>query len=235
MKARLSEDRTYEILRSHLIDPEPLQRDDWEEFFLARREELKTLIHANCGGQMQEFSDGLRVSLPAQLLRLSDDVSGIELRLRGLIGGSVAEWNMIPSSIRDRADERIELEIRSNPGTDRSQFDSVQKRLAFCDLRGLEQIIVNASLWPHFADAFGTKENVAYRFRQLATFRNADAHLRAIDDVVRSDAEAAVLWFRNALTRIESTSDLQLTEIPAFEDLSEEESEDSDFQEMPSE
>ncbi len=204
MKSRLGEDRTYSILRSHLISPETLISNDWEDFFLSRREELKQLIHTACGGQMQNSTDGKRVSLPLQIQQLSDDVSNIEIRLRALIASATnGDWALIPDHERVRADDRITAEIRSNPGADRTPLKTVIGRLAYCDLRGLEQIIVSKPLWPKFIDIFGTKESLNNRFRQLARLRNANAHLREVDDVVRSDAEAAVIWFNAALSRVE--------------------------------
>lgn len=205
MKTRLGEERTSEILRSHLISPEALLSDNWEDFFLSRREELKQLIHEICGGQMQNFSDGKRVSLPLQLQRLAHDVSEIEIRLRVLVASIASDdWALIPEHVRVKADERIDAEVRANPGVRRDSLKTVTGRLAYCDLRGLEQIIVSKQMWPLFTDVFHTKERLSVRFDQLATLRNADAHLRDIDEIARSDAEAAVLWFSAALARVEN-------------------------------
>lgn len=218
MKSRLGEERTNTILRSHLVSPETLQSDDWEDFFLSRREELKQLIHATCGGQMQDFTDGQRVSLPLQIQRLSDDVSDIERRLRRVIASTTNDdWSIVPDHIRVKADDRINGVIRENPGVVRTPFESVVGRLAYCDLREMEQIIVSKSLWPTFADVFGTKETVGIRFRQLAPLRNANAHLRDVDELVRSDAEAAVIWFKGALTRAESMNEAESISVPMDE------------------
>src|SRR5699024_10125570 len=136
-----------------------LEADNWGDFYLSRREELKLLIHTTCGGQMQDFSDGERVPLPRQIERLKNDVGDIELRLRRLIATRVHDdWEMIPSDIRLNADKRIQQDIKDNPGINREPFDTVAGRLAYCDLRGLEQIIVNKSLWPSFSEVFKSKE-----------------------------------------------------------------------------
>ena len=205
MKSRLGDERTESILRSHLISPETLTSDDWEDFLLSRREELKQLIHVTCGGQMQPFSDGKRVPISMQVTLLSENVNDIEIGLRDLIASTIGDdWKMIPDHERIKADERIESDIRTNPGIDRAPLKSVRGRLAYCDLRGLEQIIVSKSLWPRFSDVFGTKESISGRFRQIAALRNANAHLREVDEVMRTDAEAAVIWFNAALSRIEN-------------------------------
>lgn len=223
MKSRLGEERTHSILRSHLISPETLEANGWEDFFLSRREELKQLIQTTCGGQMQDFTDGKRVSLPLQLQRLSDDVSDIERRLRALIASKTNDtWSAVPDYIRSKADERINAAIRDNPGVDRATFQSVTGRLAYADLRDLEQIIVSKPLWPAFAEVFASKESLANRFRQLSPLRNASAHLREVDALIRSDAEAAIIWFNGALSRVEheqaaESIDLPVDEVPDSE------------------
>jgi len=227
MKSRLGEERAFSIFRSHLISPDTLISNDWEDFFLSRREELKQLIHTTCGGQMQNFTDGKRVSLPLQIQQLSDDVSNIEIRLRVLITSATnGDWTRIPDYERVKADNRIDTEIRLNPGVDRTPLTTVTGRLSYCDLRGLEQIIVSKPLWPTFIDIFGTKESLKNRFQQLAPLRNANAHLREVDDVIRSDAEAAVFWFNAALSRVEKEQKEPV-------DLPLEEEEDRDFEAVP--
>jgi len=220
MKSRLGEGRAHEILRSHLISPETLEANDWVDFFLSRREQLKQLIFTTCGGQMQDFTDGKRLSLPLQLQRLSDDVSDIELQLRALIARKTnGEWSAIPDHVRVKADERINSAIRDYPGVNRTIFETVTGRLGYADLRELENIIVSKALWPSFQELFATKESVSNRFNQLAGLRNANAHQRHVDDVIRSDAEAAVIWFRGVLSRAEheqqpESIDLPIDEIP---------------------
>lgn len=217
MKTRLGAERTHEILRSHLVTPETLESNDWEDFFLSRREELKQLIATTCGGQMQDFTDGLRVSLPRQIQRLSDDVSEIERRLRSLIASAVNDdWSLIPDHVRVKADDRISAAMRENPVANRAAFEPVSGRLAYADLRELEQVIASKALWQRFADVFASKETLAMRFKQLAPLRNANAHLREIDDLIRSDAEAAVIWFNGTLARVEQES--ERVDLPVDED-----------------
>jgi|GEM_PF-4849868 len=149
---------------------------------------------------------------------LNQDVADIERRLRSLIADAINdEWTAIPDHIRPKADERIKAVIRDNPGVDRTQFESVAGRLAYCDLRELEQIIVSKSHWGTFADVLGTKETVSIRFRQLAPLRNANAHLREVDELVRSDAEAAVIWFKGVLSRAESLNAAEAIDLPLQE------------------
>lgn len=164
---------------------------------------------------MQDFSDGKRVSLPHELKRLGEDVGAIEMRLRALIATALHDdWMLIPEPIRVRADERIRQEIRENPGIDQPTLHTMLGRLAYCDLRSLESIITNKLLWPDFEEVFKTKEMLSLRFRQLASLRNANAHLREVDDLIRSDAEAAMIWFRGTLNSAENNTGLHAVDIP---------------------
>lgn len=154
----------------------------------------------------------------SQLDQLKVDVANIERRLRSLIANTINDdWSVIPDHIRAKADDRINAVVRENPVVDRTQFNSASGRLAYCDLRELEQIIVSKSHWTMFADAFGTKEMVNIRFRQLAPLRNANAHLREVDELVRSDAATAVIWFKGALSRAGSLNESEPMDLPMQE------------------
>lgn len=204
MRTRMGGDHVDTILRSHLIDPAALSSDDWENFFLIRREELKGLIQSVCGGQVQDFSDGKSIELPARLARLQGDVREVERELRSLIAYIVdSDWLRIPDHIRPGAERRIDLIIRDNPGVNQDNLATVEGKLAYCDLRELESIITSKQLWDSFSSIFRNKENLSARFRQLAPFRNAEAHVRDTDELTRIDAEAAVLWFKGAISTVE--------------------------------
>lgn len=82
---------------------------------------------------------------------------------------------------------------------DLDYFNTLRGRLQYCDVRELQDTIVSKSLWPHFQDRFGTKENLAARFGQFAELRNGIRHSRAVDEITRKDGEAALLWFHQAL------------------------------------
>jgi hypothetical protein len=204
MRTRMGTDHVDTILRGHLIDPAALANDDWENFFLIRREELKNLIHAACGGQVQDFSDGKSIALPARLALLQSDVREVERELRSLIAYIVDnDWSCIPEHIRPGAERRMEMMVRDNPGVDQGSLTTVEGKLAYCDLRELESLITSKQLWESFSPIFRNKENLSARFRQLAPFRNADAHVRDADELTRMDAQAAVIWFKGAISTLE--------------------------------
>jgi hypothetical protein len=72
-------------------------------------------------------------------------------------------------------------------------------QLEYCDLRELEDIITNKSLWSEFEGLFATKELVSAKFAQLGELRNAIRHSRTVDEVTRKEGEAAILWFDRVL------------------------------------
>lgn len=215
LRERHGAERMNEILRSHLIDPATLEADDWDQFLLTRRESIKTLIATTCGGGVIDFSDGMVPSLPAQIQRVADSVRDVELAIRQLVADRLfGDWNSIPEQVRPKIDERIQKAMAENPGITPESMQQVTERLSYADLRELEVIIAAKPTWHLFSDVFGTKEMLANRFRQLAPLRNASAHHREITDLEKTDAEAAVIWFDSALSRIfrEQKSDVDFIE-----------------------
>lgn len=203
LRERHGSNRMDEILRSHLIDPSTLENDQWEEFALSRREAIKTLIHATCGGGIVDFSDGLQPSLPAQIQRVADSVRDVELAIRDLIADRLNnDWQLIPDHLRPKMDERINRAMAENPAIKNEGVEGVANRLSYADLRELEGILISKQTWGYFHDVFGTKEQLNNRFRQIAPLRNASAHHREITDLEKTDAEAAVIWFDSALTSV---------------------------------
>ena len=77
--------------------------------------------------------------------------------------------------------------------------DGTGDLLSYCDLRELQDILTSRELWPLWTSTFGTKEQLHNRFGQLAALRNAVRHSRQVDDVIRRDGEAALLWFARAI------------------------------------
>ncbi len=60
-REKLGKETFGEILASHLIDPDKLASDNWENFLLDRREKIRQLIEEACGGTIQPFSDELEI------------------------------------------------------------------------------------------------------------------------------------------------------------------------------
>jgi hypothetical protein len=190
------------ILHSHFISQRAqdiLMRqdfgpDDFEEFLDERR---ATLING-----MESLLIKERVELPVVLRRLDEDVESIELGIRSLIAEKLdGDSSLLPDHVRRKTEERIAQAAARDPTLDSHQFSPVAAKLEFCDLRELHDIIVNKATWQRFEDRFGTKEALSFKFGQLADMRNAIRHSRSLDDVVRKEGEAAVMWFNKALPK----------------------------------
>jgi hypothetical protein len=74
-------------------------------------------------------------------------------------------------------------------------------KLGYFDLRELQAVITNKSIWPRFQLRFPTKEALDVKFDQLAELRNGIRHSRTVDGVTRKEGEAAVLWFKQTLNK----------------------------------
>jgi hypothetical protein len=56
-KMKLEDEKLDRILESHLIPPDSLKADDWENFIKQRREKIRGLIESTCGGSFLPFSE----------------------------------------------------------------------------------------------------------------------------------------------------------------------------------
>lgn len=55
--------------------------------------------------------------------------------------------------------------------------------------------------WLKFEARFGTKEALIAKFDQLAELRNCIRHSRTVSEIVKKEGEAAILWFKEVLSR----------------------------------
>ena len=60
-------------------------------------------------------------------------------------------------------------------------------------------MITNKITWSKFESCFVNKETLIRRFDQLAELRNSIRHSRKVDEITRSDGDAAIRWFREVL------------------------------------
>ena len=85
------------------------------------------------------------------------------------------------------------------------RFEGVDERVIAA--RELEEVISNKALWPRFADALQSKQNLSIRLNQLAELRNSIRHTRTVRPVTRKDGEASLLWFQEALSQVTPVAD----------------------------
>ena len=187
-----------EVLRSHQLPTgpnSPLNTNDFEAFLDWREQALEDALAAATGK-----------GTPAGAIRsperssLDLQVEGVELELRRIITDTLTgEPDALPSHVSDKINERITSARRRSPGMGNGHYESLSGKLEYCDLRELQDVLTSKTLWPRFAERFGSKEMLNVRFAQLAELRNRLRHSRTVDDVTRKDGEAALLWFRQVL------------------------------------
>ncbi len=190
------------ILESHFISPiafdillrNPFSLDDFEDFLDERK---RTIFEA-----IEDMIIKNRLDLSPQLKELDAHIEQIELDLRELIDNILDDSvERLPSHVKDKAEQRIRTALRKNPGLDADHYCTLAGHLEYCDLRDLEAIINNTSLWPSFHRWFQNKEMLVNRFAQLGELRNSIRHSRSADEITQKDGEAAIKWFSDALNR----------------------------------
>lgn len=186
-----------DVLRSHRLPTgadSPLTADDFEAFLQWRQQALSEAL-AEVSGKRAPAS----VRSPERSA-LDIQVEGVELQLRRLIAGALAEDPAaLPSHVSAKIAERMTSARRRNPAMGNDHYESLSGRLEYCDLRELQDVLISKALWPQFQSRFGSKEILNVRFAQLAELRNRLRHSRTVDDVTRKDGEAALLWFQQVL------------------------------------
>ncbi len=184
-----------EVLASHYLPTDrdgPLHRDDFEAVLGWRMDRLAVLLMSFTEGRFGQHVVGVRPAMDAQ-------IETIELTMRTLIVDRLGQQaNVLPSHVRDKAHERLEVVRRKNPGLT-VDAASLEALLEYCDLRELQDVVTSRMLWQHFEQVFGTKDMLNMRLGQLAELRNSIRHSRTMDGVTRKDGEAALLWFQAVL------------------------------------
>ena len=187
-------------LETHFISPaafdillrNPFEAPDFEAFVAERQRTFREAI------EYLLVKD--RLDLAPPLRELNARIEVIELALRTLICNALAgDPAQLPPHVRTKVEERVQADLKRNPGLDVGHYETLDGKLEYADLRELQDTLVNKALWPHFADRFANKELLVNRFGQLAGLRNAIRHSRQVDEVTRMDGEAAVLWFEQVL------------------------------------
>jgi hypothetical protein len=190
------------ILESHFISAaafdillrSPFNADDFEAFIAERQRTLQDAI--------ENLLIKERLDLPPQLRDLDAATEQVELKLRKMVDTSLGgAASRIPSHVLQKVDERIARAVRKNAAMDSELYQTLTGKMEYFDLRELQDTITSSGPWPQFESRFGTKEALNVKFDQLAELRNGIRHSRAVSEVVRKEGEAAILWFRQVLTK----------------------------------
>ncbi len=189
-----------DVMESHLISEnavdillrDPLTANDFNLFLEDRR---RTILQAT-----EDLLIKQRIGLPPLLRDLDEKVEHIELAIRLCLVETLGEdTRALPGNLFRKVDERISKAATNDPLFDEAGFRTFSQKLQYFDLRELQDVIVNGSLWPQFQKRFGAKETLSQKFNQLADVRNAIRHSRTLNEVTRMEGEAAILWFMSVL------------------------------------
>ena len=190
------------VLESHFISTAalaillrtPFTSADYEAFIIERQ---RTLLE---GIENLLIKD--RIDLSPQLRDLDQRVEGVELSLRTRVVDELAnDAGRLPSHVAQKADERVQAAAKKNAAIDLDEYKQLRRLLEYCDLRELQDTILNKGLWSQFEKRFASKETLSAKFGQLAELRNGIRHSRSVDEVTRKEGEAAILWFEQVLAR----------------------------------
>jgi hypothetical protein len=193
-----------------------LQRCDFSMIVFGRDNEqhlpLYVLRPSEAGTAVMRFSQAEkhfsnRRKQESKLDVLNKRIEGVELRLRQCIDAALGgDAELLPSHVAVKINDRIQAVAKKDAATDLKRFRLMLAKLEFCDVRELQDTILNKSIWPLFRDQFVNQETLTGRFSQLAELRNAVRHSRKVDDIVEKDGEASVMWFEKVLNRPRASS-----------------------------
>jgi len=199
---RNGEKAAHAILATHFISPaaleillrNPFTPDDFEAFISERQRTLQDAI--------ENLLIKERLDLPPNLRELDVEIERVELLLRGIISTGLGfDPLLLPQHVIQKIDERIQRAAKKNAALDVDQYQTLQGKLEYCDLREVQDTIVSKALWLRFEDRFANKETLAAKFDQLAELRNGIRHSRTVDDVTMKEGEAALIWFKHVLEK----------------------------------
>ncbi len=188
------------MLESHFISPaaeavllrDPFTADDFDEFISERQRTLREAI--------ENLLIKERLDLPPRLRELDEKIERTELGLRSAVDvGLGNDATQLPQHVAQKAKERILAALKRNSALDADRYETLAGKLEFCDLRELQDTVVNKQCWPLFQARFGSKQTLGAKFDQLAELRNGIRHSRAVDEITRKEGEAAILWFEQVL------------------------------------
>lgn len=198
--ANNSKQQVREILATHFISDKaseillrkPFTAEDFEAFIAERQRTIQEAI--------ETLLVKRRLNLPIALRELDESIEKVELRLRNVIRAGLEDNpTLVPANVSDKIDERLQRALKRNAAMDADHYSTLEGQLEYFDLRELQDTIANKTLWPRFESRFGTKEVLNSRFGQFAELRNAIRHSRSVDEIVRKDGEASLLWFQQVL------------------------------------
>lgn len=190
------------ILESHFISAQafdvlmrdPFSPSDFDAFLVERQRTLQEAI--------EDLLIKERLDLAPQLRELDVRVEKVEIGLRAAVHHVLGDDPaMLPPHVLVKLDERVKARARRDPAVDPARYNTLQAKLAFADLRELQDTITGKTHWSSFEPRFVNKEVALGKFDQLAELRNGIRHSRTVDEITRKEGEASLLWFEQVLAK----------------------------------
>ncbi len=132
----------------------------------------------------------------------------IEANLRELILNTFASYpngndfkKIIPVSIQNNVNKRIQSFVRNHPNTSTDNFRDITNCLQFFDLMEYKDLISNGKYWDLFEKKFITKQLLEKHFGQLSNLRNTLRHSREMTELTLAEGNASIIWFNMALEK----------------------------------
>jgi len=183
----------------------PFTKEDFDDFITERQKTLQNAI--------ENLLIKERIVLPPIFRELDAKLEETELEIREIIKQILtASGETIPPHIDKKIIERTQRAARKNAAFDTEYYSTLEGKLEYCDLRELQDIILNKGLWDKFSNIYGNKETLARKFDQLAELRNGIRHSRTVDDVTRKEGEAAIEWFKQVHKKVNNGYGTHTTE-----------------------
>ena len=200
--ASSNQDQVRAVLESHFISPagqeillrDPFRPEDYEAFISERQ---RTILEAIENLLIKE-----RLDLSAPLRELDQDIEDTELGLRRIIVTTLEhDSKRLPPHVGQKLDEGIQRAAKKNAAIDIENYQELDAKLEFADLRELQETITSKFTWECFESRFANKETLNAKFGQISELRNGIRHSRTVDEITRKEGEAAILWFEKVLNR----------------------------------
>ena len=173
---------------------DPFRPEDYEAFISERQ---RTILEAIENLLIKE-----RLDLSAPLRELDQDIEDTELGLRRIIVTTLEhDSKQLPPHIGQKLDEGIQRAAKKNAAIDIENYQELDAKLEFADLRELQETITSKFTWECFESRFANKETLNAKFGQISELRNGIRHSRTVDEITRKEGEAAILWFEKVLNR----------------------------------
>lgn len=198
--AQNGEDTVRATLEFHFISPQafdilmrkPFTKADFEHFIKERERTLKDAIEDQLVKE--------RLDTGPRLQALDARIESVEIELRNIVISVLkGQASQLPPHVLEKIGQRIRQISNNAPELNAKQRQSLSKKLEYCDLNDVRDILTNKSLWTVFQSRFTKKEELKRRFDQIVRLRNSIRHSRTSDEITRKDGEASIPWFEQVL------------------------------------